>query len=231
VGGCPATVVGNLAVGETAASFEIVLPRDMPNGRYTLAWTWFNRRGEREMYMNCAPVMVSGGTNVNNAAFFDRLPDMFVANLPRAACATVDEHDVSFPQPGDAVQTGEQAKVATSLVGTGCESVTRRGAGAGTMRPPVDAPGWRTIAVSQTPPATKTPPVLQFNQMSSIPAASFTASSLEPGGPPCVPCDDDGAVVCIGELHFGICDRRCAYVQALAEGMSCLAGVIVKHSR
>jgi hypothetical protein len=39
----------NLEDGEHPASFQLALPEDMPSGRYTLAWTWFNRRGNREM--------------------------------------------------------------------------------------------------------------------------------------------------------------------------------------
>jgi hypothetical protein len=31
--------------------FDIPFPRDMPNGKATFAWTWFNYVGNREMYM------------------------------------------------------------------------------------------------------------------------------------------------------------------------------------
>jgi hypothetical protein len=114
VGGCPATKEGNLRDGEHADSFELVLPMGMPNRRYTLAWTWFNRRGPREMYMNCDPVLVSGDTN--DISFFDKLPDMFVAKLPKSSCATVEDIDFSFLQPGDSVQSGEQVKVEPDLL-------------------------------------------------------------------------------------------------------------------
>ncbi|KAF3049702.1 hypothetical protein E8E11_004628 [Didymella keratinophila] len=128
VGGCPANVEGNLSGGPTsrvADTFEVVLPKELPSGTYTFAWTWFNRQGNREMYMNCAPITVRGGGN--NASFLASLPDMFVANLPISACSTPEDLDFAFPDPGSAVLTGSQAKPITGLVGEGCASVIALG--------------------------------------------------------------------------------------------------------
>jgi hypothetical protein len=139
IGGCPASTEGNFAddpMGRKAGKFDIVLPEGMPSGLYTLAWTWFNREGAREMYMNCAPISVSGGSK--NSTFLTSLPDMFVANLPNTECATVEKFDYAFPQPGDSVTTGSSAKVITTLDGTGCVTMTRMGAGSGTL-PSIEA--------------------------------------------------------------------------------------------
>ena len=60
-GGCPSTNPGNVgpATGTGADEFEYRIPEGVQAGRnYTLAWTWFNKIGEREMYMNCAPISV-----------------------------------------------------------------------------------------------------------------------------------------------------------------------------
>ena len=60
-GGCPSTNPGNVgpATGTGADEFEYTIPEEVQAGRnYTLAWTWFNKIGEREMYMNCAPISV-----------------------------------------------------------------------------------------------------------------------------------------------------------------------------
>lgn len=136
VGGCPSSAGGNLLGGADAHSaddFDVLLPKEMPNGRYTFAWTWFNRMGNREMYMNCAPISVSGGGD--DITFLDALPDMFVANLPSTDCATVANFDYAFPNPGDSVMTGKQAKVVSTLDGGGCVSMTRLGAGDQTMQP------------------------------------------------------------------------------------------------
>ncbi|KAL5417031.1 hypothetical protein PMIN04_007905 [Paraphaeosphaeria minitans] len=139
IGGCPASADGNLAgdpTGHGAATFEVTLPEELPSGSYTFAWTWFNREGDREMYMNCAPVSVGGGGN--DTTFLEKLPDMFVANLPRSACSTVEGFDYAFPDPGDSVTTGMLARVATSLDGPACASVTALGGGSGTRQPSED---------------------------------------------------------------------------------------------
>ena len=135
VGGCPAHAEGNLKRGsesQVADTFEVVLPKELPSGRYTFAWTWFNKRGNREMYMNCAPITVRGGGS--NAGFLGSLPDMFVANLPSSACSTIEEFDLAFPNPGNAVVTASQARPTTRLVGAGCASMTVLGSGAETAR-------------------------------------------------------------------------------------------------
>ena len=129
IGGCPATVDGNLRedpAGRGSATFNVTIPKSIPDGRYTFAWTWFNRQGDREMYMNCAPLSISGGGN--ETTLLDTLPDMFIANLPSTACSTVQDFDYAFPDPGDSVETGSQAKIVTTLSGTGCASVTSQGA-------------------------------------------------------------------------------------------------------
>jgi hypothetical protein len=135
IGGCPASVDGNLpedSDGQGLATFNVTLPHSIPSGRYTFAWTWFNREGGREMYMNCAPISVSSSGSDNSV--LDMLPDMFVANLPSTACSTVENLDYAFPEPGDSVETGSKATVATTLSGSGCASVTRPGTGSRNTR-------------------------------------------------------------------------------------------------
>ena len=75
------------------------------------------------MYMNCAPITVTGGKkrsvdevytseqpSFNETADFELLardatfPSMFVANIPATDCTTVDSQDVLFPDPGQNVQ-------------------------------------------------------------------------------------------------------------------------------
>lgn len=40
--------------------YKFVIPHDAPSGEALLAWTWFNRLGHREMYMNCAQARIVG---------------------------------------------------------------------------------------------------------------------------------------------------------------------------
>ncbi|KAK4985706.1 hypothetical protein LTR50_005798 [Elasticomyces elasticus] len=106
----------------------------MPNGQYTLAWTWFNKIGNREIYMNCAPITVTGGGS--DTSVYEKLPDMFVVNLPREQCASVEGEDFVFPSPGDSVETPLSTALGSSTVGTGCAAVTKLGAGAGSAGSP-----------------------------------------------------------------------------------------------
>ncbi|KAK4541086.1 hypothetical protein LTR36_008311 [Oleoguttula mirabilis] len=133
IGGCPSNVTGNLsedADGTNASVFEFSVPKGMPNGQYSLAWSWFNKIGNREMYMNCAPITVTGGASDNKV--FDTLPDMFVINIPNEECATVEGEDFQFPSPGLYAETPFKTALGSKTSGTGCASVTNKGAGTGT---------------------------------------------------------------------------------------------------
>ncbi|KAJ5462747.1 hypothetical protein N7475_007691 [Penicillium sp. IBT 31633x] len=117
-GGCPANVEGNMAGGPDVPdpyTFNFTIPDGISPGKYTLAWTWFNRIGNREMYMNCAPITVSGGSSKRSPEELAKraasLPDMFVANIN--GCMTQESEDIRFPQPGDYVEyNGEAANLA-----------------------------------------------------------------------------------------------------------------------
>ncbi|KAJ5381388.1 uncharacterized protein N7496_003816 [Penicillium cataractarum] len=111
-GGCPANVTGNMG-GDASAldptTFSFKIPDDIAAGKYTLAWTWFNRVGNREMYMNCAPVTVTTSSSKRDVPVVEKrtanYPPMFVANIN--GCTTTEGVDIRFPQPGPNVQTLE----------------------------------------------------------------------------------------------------------------------------
>ncbi|BDD58783.1 hypothetical protein MPDQ_001308 [Monascus purpureus] len=120
-GGCPANVNGNMAGGASTPdpyAFNFTIPDGISPGKYTLAWTWFNRIGNREMYMNCAPITVTGGSSKRSADVdtqFDKrsssFPPMFVANIN--GCTTKEDVDIRFPNPGDDVAyLGEPSNLA-----------------------------------------------------------------------------------------------------------------------
>ncbi|KAL8727373.1 MAG: hypothetical protein Q9181_005732 [Wetmoreana brouardii] len=112
-GGCPSTNPGNVGTdpfGYGADQFQFSIPDSIPAGKnYTLAWTWFNKIGEREMYMNCAPITVPAssqrrsfdGSDDNILAERDAnsmaaLPVMFRANIGPMGngCQTADSGTV-----------------------------------------------------------------------------------------------------------------------------------------
>ncbi|KAJ5795171.1 hypothetical protein N7457_001770 [Penicillium paradoxum] len=117
-GGCPANIEGNLAANPNAlgaSTFNFSIPDGISAGKYTLAWTWFNRIGNREMYMNCAPITVSGGASKRSPEELERraanFPSMFVANIN--GCMTKENLDIRFPQAGDYVEyAGNPANLA-----------------------------------------------------------------------------------------------------------------------
>jgi hypothetical protein len=107
-GGCPAQgAVGNLEYSSgdpyntpVPFAYNFTVP-DLAPGQYTLAWTWFNKVGNREMYMNCAPLEVTGGSG---SIGLDTLPDMFVAHLSDVDCMVPEGGDLVFPNPGSEVE-------------------------------------------------------------------------------------------------------------------------------
>jgi hypothetical protein len=105
-GGCPANVAGQLVGGadsDNSLHLPFRIPEGIEPGKYTLAWTWFNRIGNREMYMNCAPITVIGNDQPvvleKPEALF---PPMFIANIN--GCKTREMVAIRFPEPGKFVE-------------------------------------------------------------------------------------------------------------------------------
>jgi hypothetical protein len=109
-GGCPIPPTegtGNYVEGTDPhiPAVNFTIPSELPDGEMSMAWTWLNKVGNREMYMNCAPVKISGGSS--DKAAFDALPDMAVANIAgQGTCKTTEGNDYLFPNPGKYVTKG-----------------------------------------------------------------------------------------------------------------------------
>ncbi|GAM84016.1 hypothetical protein ANO11243_020070 [Dothideomycetidae sp. 11243] len=112
--------------------FNFTIPQGVQNGQATLAWTWFNNVGNREIYMNCVAVDITGGAS--DASQMAGLPDLFVANLASVGggtCKTTEQQMVQFPNPGAYVTTKKlstRIPVATAkdyplVVPSGCGNV------------------------------------------------------------------------------------------------------------
>lgn len=98
IGNCPVNGEGN---------FDFTVPSDAPAGDAVLAWSWNNRIGNREFYMNCAAVTLTGGSakreaEEKRATALSSLPDIFVANIGNG-CNVAEGGDVDYPNPGEAV--------------------------------------------------------------------------------------------------------------------------------
>ncbi|KAI9647269.1 hypothetical protein NHQ30_003652 [Ciborinia camelliae] len=134
IGGCPMrNEVGNAPADPSAIdpdTYNFTIPTTLPSGKATLAWTWFNKIGNREMYMNCAPVTFTGGSSKRSdlverdQAAYNALPDMFVANVGNG-CGTAPDLDVVFPNPGDSVAfDGGATSTATSTPTGSCQAAS-----------------------------------------------------------------------------------------------------------
>lgn len=158
IGGCPARNtegnIGTSAKTEDPDKYQFPIPDNLPPGDAVLAWTWFNKVGNREMYMNCAPVKLTGGgaakrdlekneTLVERGMeAFDALPDMFVANIGNG-CTTKDNTDLKFDNPGKSVEIISSSSLAgpvgscasssssSSTSGSGASSADAGTSGAG----------------------------------------------------------------------------------------------------
>jgi hypothetical protein len=120
-------------------TFPVTMPKDIPSGRYTFAWTWLNKVGNREFYMNCAPIQVGGSSSASTesvAKALSALPDMFVANLPSEQCSTPSSMNFVYPDPGQNVDQINQQDLAKATTGTGCATQNKMGAGAGQIGSP-----------------------------------------------------------------------------------------------
>jgi hypothetical protein len=162
-GGCPG-IEGN------TTDYTYTLPDSIPTGKATFAWTWFSKQaGNFELYMNCAPIDVSGGASDDSA--FQKLPDMLVANLDRDVCHQVTNQAIKFPNPGTSVEVGT-TNDAVPPVGPGC--------GASGPAPPVGG------SPSASPPAGGAP-------TASPPAGGAPTASPPSYGEPSVAPPAEGA--------------------------------------
>ncbi|QPG96784.1 hypothetical protein C2857_005250 [Epichloe festucae Fl1] len=190
-GGCPAKNMdgnaGNNADAKNPFTYDFTIPKELASGNYTLAWTWFNRIGNREMYMNCAPLTVTGSGG--SQSFVDGLPDMFVANVGNG-CGTVDSKDVKFPNPGKDVDNFGAAGNAAAPTG-GCQAGnggSGGGSGSGSGNPASSTSGPvspssqpTTHAPASQPTTAPLPDAPKDSCASSVPGGVFIQS--QPSGP------------------------------------------------
>ncbi|KAF2153430.1 lytic polysaccharide monooxygenase [Myriangium duriaei CBS 260.36] len=234
--------------------FNFTIPQGVKNGQATLAWTWFNNVGNREMYMNCVAVDITGGAS--DASQMSGLPNMFVANLASVGggtCHTTEQQNVQFPNPGQYVTTKKfSTKIAVAsakdyplVVPSGCGNVVNNpGAGGSATYPATNAPA--TTAPATTAPvaattmatSTSTAPIAATTgtKTTAVPQkANPTGGAVVPTGSPAqgscpagsVSCNGANSIICIDNLHFGICDTNgCAVSQSVADGTMCIGNAI-----
>jgi hypothetical protein len=190
MGGCPITADGNLTPNPVNVLPELpyTIPSFLPAGDAVIAWTWFNKIGNREMYMRCAPIKISGSNkDVND---FNRLPDIFTANIG-GACTTVENLNAKFPNPG------------SEVVGTGDDGSL---ANCGTSTPPPE-----DVPESEPTPTTYTPPPVLIATPTPTPTPTYEDPKENSKDDP---KDDhpqkgkkctDGEIICTSATTWSLC--------------------------
>ncbi|CAO2650620.1 Nn.00g019120.m01.CDS01 [Neocucurbitaria sp. VM-36] len=252
-GGCPAAVGGNLGEKDNAdGTFPFTVPPELPNGEMAMAWTWFNKVGNREMYMNCAPIKVSGASD--DKAAFEALPNMAVANIGTSTCKTTEANDYTFEKPGKYKTTAGQGPFVSLCGGAPATG----GDAPGPQQPAAPQPSPASPGIPSAAPVPSRSPV-QISTLRTIitvtaplgpaPTTSqggvFASSAKSPTAPqpsqappaPAPgsgtangdPCSPDGSVVCNGDTQFGICNHGSVVWQDVAAGTKCKDGAIAKR--
>lgn len=188
IGDCPVAGSG---------TFPFNIPSDTPSGEYLLAWTWFNKIGNREMYMNCAAVTIKGASakfkRAAAAVAFSARPDIFVANVGNG-CSTLEGKDLDLPQPGPDADVTKKSTNTAPGVGK-CQT----GSGSGSVPPASGDNTPSTPASSQAPVASQpaaSQPAASQPAVVSPPAASPPAASQ--------PAATDPAAVPTSSLPGGV---------------------------
>ncbi|CVK88002.1 related to spore coat protein SP96 precursor [Fusarium proliferatum] len=174
-GGCPAQgQEGNMGGNPDAPDpykYDFTIPKELAAGDYTLAWTWFNKVGNREMYMNCAAVTIEGSGGSKD--HLDSLPDMFTANLGDG-CETLPDTDLLFPNPGEDVVKLNGATSAWGEPGKGCKTGSGPAPTGGNNSP---APTGGNEAPAPTSNYNAQPTQSQVTQPAATPTASTGSGS------------------------------------------------------
>nr|OQO15673.1 hypothetical protein B0A51_16803 [Rachicladosporium sp. CCFEE 5018] len=130
------------------SSYDFTVPEFMPEGNALFAWTWQNREGNREFYMNCAQVEIeTAGSKKEKRAgakSIDDLPNLWVADLIGVnGCTTAEGEDPVYPEPGPEVEYGGKMDGSSPATVGDCE-VPKRNADSA----PSDSYGSASVATS-----------------------------------------------------------------------------------
>ncbi|GCB25830.1 antigenic thaumatin-like protein ARB_01183 [Aspergillus awamori] len=150
--------------------YSFRIPEDAPHGPALLAWTWFNKIGNREMYMNCAQVTIQSPISdvgalqgeMQQASRLER-PPIFLANIKgEGQCVTIEGEEVSFPMPGDSIKgtvaggTGYTCSSSAAFLSSVASSPSTMASfiprpALTTTRPGIIPPGENTLSTQSAP--------------------------------------------------------------------------------
>ncbi|KAL7274946.1 hypothetical protein RUND412_002122 [Rhizina undulata] len=225
-GGHPIRVDGNLLPADASYVLPIIqfkVPENLPAGKAVVAWTWFNKSGNREMYMKCATVTI-GGSETSTAAF-EALPEMFRANSGNGCEVPEDVDAIKFKNPGPyVVGTGTTTiDCDNTQAGTGSGSSSGSGSGSGSSSTALSpsstsAPVYQAPATSSTPTPTEIPtPAYTTAPVVAVPPPSSTAVCQE------------GLITCNADGTWALCGSGITHqMGASPAGMTCENGGFIR---
>ncbi|KAI0144788.1 hypothetical protein BJ166DRAFT_596868 [Pestalotiopsis sp. NC0098] len=256
-GGCPArNTAGNLDGDDPTLAdpftYDYTIPDNIPTGNATIAWSWMNRIGNREFYMECGVLELTGTSG--DQANFDALPDLFVANVVPYAdgCLTdgLDSSDPVIPNPGDSVEYNTQNPQAT--FGATCGSLTATG-GSGSTPTSYAASGGsaatsavatsvatseaaattsaqggvfitKTQAATSVAETTTAVASVATSSAAAATSASSGSSGSSDGSVKSGACDTEGMFSCAGDSYQQCASGTWSVSMPLAAGTSCTVG-------
>jgi hypothetical protein len=217
-GGCPVkNQPGNLPGDDANAplpeGYDVEIP-DLPAGAYTLAWTWFNKVGNREMYMNCAPVQITGGSGTVDP---NSLPNMLAANINNG-CATTEGVDIQFPDAGsNVVQFG------TGTYGPPVGSCGSTGGGDSIVNPVTPAPPSDPVVPPSDPAVPPSDPVVPPS-VNPVTPPSPPPAPVVPSQGPSGACTEGNWNCIDGQTYSRCAGGQWSAVMPVAAGTSCTVG-------
>ncbi|CUS11276.1 unnamed protein product [Tuber aestivum] len=237
---------------------SFTVPKGLPKGKAVVAWTWFNRIGNREMYMKCSTVMI-GGEETSMSAF-EALPGLFKANIGGGCTVPEQTTAIDFKNPGPEVfgkgitpvPCGEPLSKGTGGAPAGnsgpepkpsvgnftAPSKTSSSAPSPPSPPVADASSDEEVVTTQvtfTPSPTATnnvqPPTSPMNAPTTLLSSTFRFSPpLPTGTASAVACKAEGEVTCGENNTWYLCGSgRKQFMGRLAAGTTCTAGKIAKR--
>lgn len=198
-GGCPVSADGNAG----SHPFTWSIPDSIPSTTVTFAWIWHNRIGNREIYMNCAPISVTGGSTSSDK--YESLPNPYFVNMDDT-CKSQDSTDLIIPYPGEYVL--KDSTNLKSATGSGCAAKAAaqtsgvKGYSSATLN---DGAAYSAPAETSTPATSNVQtisPALSETQPTSA-ASSIVASSTSAPGYTSAPTSYPTMTVSSGQGVFG----------------------------
>lgn len=252
-GDCPTQHAENLN-SHGVFDLRYTIPNGIPGGKAVIAWSWFNRIGNREMYMRCAPVEID--SEVRGTAKLQELPAMWKAHIGAAgapeSCNMKEGDQFAFLEPGlpsaiynspGAVlkQLPESCRAYAGATPTKPETPkdepTKPDTPKDEYKPEVptakpSAPSF--IEIPKDKPDVANPPVAVPTKTNS-PVATATVVPVKPDtGKPETPvkpvpsggnCSEDGAIICTSASTWAVCDHGLVVPMGrVANGMVCRQG-------